>query len=557
MKESIILVTLLYLFTLNAAVSQKKEVESVPLNNGVILNEMHRESIGEIAFMEDFIPFDSFTASDFKTEVQLSRESDLNIRFFMARTLTSYLHDLAPKLSVEELCASGNFMFTFLVDQALIYQFKVPFGAGSCDYKNEQTVYGVPFIHKDNPDHWGRFLWQRFMHHGGGEEALSVGDHELTIRIKAYLKQEESLISDVIAEGSVTVVRAPIVTTSKQKAIQQIKKSKWPLYTKAFDTTRIETLNELIANETFKDITSIVVLKDGKLALEEYFNGANRKTLHDTRSLTKSFTSTLMGMAIDDGFISSEKASLDQFYDLTAFENFSEAKANITIDDLLQMSSSFEGNDADQSSPGNEENMYPSSDWLKFVLDLPLTQRNPTKQWQYFTGGVVLLGDILDQQTHGLEEYAEQKLFKPLSIRNVKWQYTPSGVVNTAGSCQLAALDYAKYGQLYLNDGQWEGEQIVPEYWIKQSLTKHQKLDFDNQYYGYLFWNRTLTLGDKSYDTYRASGNGGNHMVIIKELNMVIVITATAYNRPYAHPQSNKIIASYLLPAFIVQSKDR
>lgn len=550
MKKLILHTVFLCLLVSISANGQRIEKEVITINQGEILNALHKQNIGKIAFMDAFIPFASFTANDFKTKVHLANDADFNIRFFLEKTLTAYLHDLAPLLSTEELCENGNFMFSFLVDQELTYQFKLPFGAGSCTSKNEQTVYGVPLVRKDNPDHWGRFLWQRFMCQGGGDKALAVGEHELTIRIQAYLDQDEPLMSSVIAEGSALVIREPILVTSSEKAIQPIKKSKWTLDQQIFDRELIEELNEKILNQTFRDITSIVVIRNGKLALEEYFNGSSRKTIHDTRSLTKSFTSTLMGIAIGEGLISSEKESLDQLYDLNQFDNYSEAKGDITIDQLLQMSSSFDGNDADQASLGNEENMYPSNDWLKFVLDLPLSQKSENSQWQYFTGGVVLLGDILNEQTKDLEKYASEKLFKPLGINKVKWQYTPSGVVNTAGSCQLKSLDLAKYGQLYLNDGLWNNKQIVPKNWIEKSLTKHQKINED-QHYGYLFWNQSFNVNGNSYDAYTASGNGGNHIVLIKELNTVIVITATAYNKPYAHPQSKEIINSYLLPAFI------
>ena len=113
------------------------------------------------------------------------------------------------------------------------------------------------------------------------------------------------------------------------------------------------------------------------------------------------------------------------------------------------MSSGFDGNDEDDSSIGNEENMYPTEDWVKFTLDLPY-QDSLKNKWHYFTAGVVLLGDILNKSVpNGLEKYAENKLFKPLEIKNYKWQYTPQNVPNTAGGIQMNALDFAKYGRSY------------------------------------------------------------------------------------------------------------
>ncbi len=134
-----------------------------------------------------------------------------------------------------------------------------------------------------------------------------------------------------------------------------------------------------------KEITSIVVIKDGKLLLEEYFNGADRNTLHDPRSAGKSFASTLMGIAIKDGYIKNEDQTLDQFYNLKSFENYDVKKDQIKIKDLLTMSSAFEGSDADSNSPGNEENMYPTDNWVKFALDLPIDQSKKSgEKWDYF-----------------------------------------------------------------------------------------------------------------------------------------------------------------------------
>ena len=116
------------------------------------------------------------------------------------------------------------------------------------------------------------------------------------------------------------------------------------------------------------------VIRDGRLLVEEYFNGATRDTLHDTRSVGKSFASTMMGIAIDDGYIKSENQTLKDFYDLRKFANYSAQKEGVSLKSLLTMSSAFDGNDDNEDSPGNEEKMYPTGDWIKFALDLPMDQ---------------------------------------------------------------------------------------------------------------------------------------------------------------------------------------
>src|SRR5262249_29536867 len=157
-----------------------------------------------------------------------------------------------------------------------------------------------------------------------------------------------------------------------------------------YDEAKIRELNRHIAEKLYKRVSSIVVIRNGKLIIEEYFNGANRSTLHNTRSAGKSFASTLMGIAIADGHIKSEDQTLRDSYDLRSFGHYSPKKETVTIKSLLTMSSGFAATDDDPKSPGNEEKMYPTRDWVKFALSLPLDDRTGVgEKWRYFTAGVI------------------------------------------------------------------------------------------------------------------------------------------------------------------------
>ncbi len=330
--------------------------------------------------------------------------------------------------------------------------------------------------------------------------------------------------------------------------------SGWPVSTDAYDQGKIRELNQKIAHQDFKDITSIIVIKDGKLLIEEYFNGADRTTLHNTRSVGKTFTSALMGMAIRDGYIKGLDQTLGEFYDLKSFANFSPKKSDVKLRDLLTMSSAFLGSDQDPNSPGNEENMYPTSDWVKFALDLPMdAAKENGKQWDYFTAGVVVLGDILNKSIPGgLERYADKNLFKPLGISKYEWQYTPQKVVNTAGGLMMSSLDYAKFGQLYKNRGLWDGKPVLPKEWVEETFRKYQKIpNSENGSYGFLFWNTTYTVNGRAYEAFNCSGNGGNKIYVFIDQPLVIVVTATAFGKRYAHPQVDKMMGDYILPAVI------
>jgi CubicO group peptidase (beta-lactamase class C family) len=218
------------------------------------------------------------------------------------------------------------------------------------------------------------------------------------------------------------------------------------------------------------------------------------------------------------------------------------------------MSSAFDGSDMNEDSPGNEEKMYPTSDWVKFTLDLPMDSKKAVgESWDYFTAGVVLLGDILNKAVpSGLEKYADEKLFKPLGVKKYTWQYTPQKVASTAGGLRMRALDFAKFGQLYKNGGLWNGARIIAQSWVDSSLTKHLRLpDEGNGFYGYLFWSATYNVNGNQYEAFYSSGNGGNKIFIFRDQPLVVVITATAYNKPYAHPQVNRMMEKYILPAII------
>lgn len=551
LKYSFLIISLIFL-SHSIAYSQIIDSINIVESEGIV-NDMHRANIGKVTFMEKFIPFAEFKESGFINTFEYKETSPLNMRVFLANSLTNYLHQLAPELTADELVKKGNYQFSFYVDDKLVYKEDLHFGAGTPESKNKKTIFSVPLISPENEDSWGRFLWNRFMLRGG-DDAFTSGSHDLKIEIRPYVKINNDVkVGDIIASGSLKVNVPEIIVAEELMAVQTIAPgSGFETSPQTFNIELIREMNKLIAGNKFKDITSIIVIKNGELFLEEYFNGADRTTLHDTRSVGKSFVSALTGLAIADGFINNENEMLGSFYNLKDYANYSPEKEKITLEELLTMSSPFDGSDSDQDSPGNEENMYPTDNWVKFALDLPVNEdKIKERHWDYFTAGVVLIGDILNKKIPGgLEKYSDEKLFAPLGINNYKWQYTPQNVVNTAGGLQMPALDLAKFGQLYKNKGVWNGKQILPEDWINKSLSHKFEIS-ENEYYGYLFWNKTFNVNGKDYETYYASGNGGNKIYIFKDEPVVIVITSTAYNTPYGHLQADKIMSKYLIPAVV------
>jgi CubicO group peptidase (beta-lactamase class C family) len=545
MKSKITTVALILLTYLNVS-GQKSEF----VKSDSIIYPIHKSNIGKIAFMEKAIAIENFKETDFLKSFELKEKTDLNIRVFLDKSLTNYIHLLSPQSTADELTKNGNYQFTFIIDGKKIYVENLNIGAGSAESKNQKTILRVPLISSTNEDSWGKFLWNRFFGNGG-QEALSEGEHLLKIEIRPYLKLTEVLTGNIIAEGQINIIVQEIKIDEKLVKVQLIKPIKdWQISTEKIVIAKIEELNRKIAKKNYKNVTSIVAIKDGKILIEEYFNGANRNTLHDTRSVGKSFASTLLGIAIKDKYIKSETQTLKEFYDLKSFQNYSTAKDSITLKSLLTMSSNFEGSDMNTESIGHEENMYPTKNWVDFTLNLTIDKtKSSGKQWDYFTAGVVVLGDIIHKSApNGLEKYADKNLFKPLGITKYKWQFTPQKVANTAGSLQLSSLDNAKFGQLYKNQGIWNGKQILSQEWIAKSLS-HQIIISENEFYGYLFFNKTYNVNGKDYEVYYSSGNGGNRIFIFKDQPIVIVITATAYNTPYGEKQVEKMMQEYLIPA--------
>lgn len=516
-----------------------------------IENSFHQNHLNKIVFLNQAVALENITESDFISSMIFQEDKDLDIRVFQENSLVNYLHQLDPSLSIDELLKKGNYQFSFYVDGKLMYVENLNSGAGTTESKTVKTTFRIPLMSSKNEDSWGKFLWSRFYLTNNGIDVLNEGKHILKIEIRPYLKTPTVKTGNIIAQGEINLT-VPKKYISEQKiAVQKIKpNSSWKVSDEKFNQEKIRALNQKIAENRFRDITSIVVIKNGELILEEYFNKYNRDSLNDTRSVGKSFASALMGIAIKDGYIKNENQKISEFYDLKTFKNYSSQKENVTIKSLLTMSSGFEGNDQDEESPGNEENMYPTDNWIKFTLDLPMTENKTGETWNYFTAGAVLSGDILDKSVpKGLKNYADKKLFQPLGITNYNWQFTPQQKPSLAGGLRMNTLDLAKFGQLYKNNGVWNGKTIVNKDWIKKSFTNYFSNTPDFEGYGYLFWRKVYTIGNKSFETYQSSGNGGNKIIMFTELPIVMVITAKAYNKPYAHSQVDKIVQEYLLSA--------
>lgn len=325
-----------------------------------------------------------------------------------------------------------------------------------------------------------------------------------------------------------------------------------------------QSLEEKIAQQEYKQITSVLVQKDGNLLYEQYFNNGSSELLNDVRSASKSITAILFGMALEDGYFKSvEDRVLPIFKHKQPIADLFAAKKSMTFDQLLAMTSPLECNDFERASAGNEEKMYLRKDWERFILDLPEAGTPPWeaksedrpygRTFRYCTGGVFMLGAAIEYASDTtLTAYADKKLFKPLDISHKRWQFSPMGIAQGGGGLGLRSRDLIKIGQLMLNGGRYGQQQLLSKAWVEAMFKPRSVAMADmNIDYGYLWWINHFEINGKDITAYAASGNGGNYVFVVPQLNLTAVITAQAYNTPYMHPQAREIMTDHILAKYV------
>ncbi|WP_074407642.1 serine hydrolase domain-containing protein [Aquimarina megaterium] len=310
----------------------------------------------------------------------------------------------------------------------------------------------------------------------------------------------------------------------------------------------LQKMEEGIRNDSLVGIEGILIAKNGKITYEKYFAGFNVNIPHGMRSASKSISSAIIGIAIDDKIIESVDKKLYDFIPQAYQYTKDTLKSKITIKDLLTMSSGL-----DVNNKAYEEYYQESNNWLKTVLEAPMV-KVPGTYADYGSANPFLLGVYLSNRLDvPLEFYMADKLFSPLGITNYILNTDDTKAIPYfGGGFHLTPRDMLKFGQLYLNEGVWNSKRIISENWIRESFKKHTRLQDrrDKNQYGYLWWHDTYIINEEAITSIEARGAGGQFIFIVPALESVVVITAGNYRNRKGN-QSREIFAKYILPALL------
>lgn len=315
------------------------------------------------------------------------------------------------------------------------------------------------------------------------------------------------------------------------------------------DSTKLAEVEQTIDTMDYA-IDSVLVVKDGYLVYEYYGEGWDADNIHEIQSCTKCVTSTLVGIAIDQGLIESVNSTMMEFFSNWTIQNVDERKMDITIEHLLTWTDGMEFHEIDYpyDDPRNDlGQMWVSADAVQYCLDRPMWN-DPGQSWWVNSGTLIILGGIIEIQSGmSVLEYANDYLFGPLGIGTLFWYQIGGGAAggwyHTDGGLYLTPRDFAKFGYLMLNNGTWDGEQIVSEEWVAEATVPRASTDWGGSYelFGYQWWYWP------SQGIYSAHGHYEQAVYVSPELDMVIVINGNVPDGDF-YP-ADSLVRYQILPA--------
>lgn len=293
------------------------------------------------------------------------------------------------------------------------------------------------------------------------------------------------------------------------------------------------------------DLRSVLVIRNDSIIAERYYNGETADTLHDIRSAGKSVTALLVGAAIDRANIADAGTPIQRYWPASKRT----AIGDVTLDNVLTMRSGLDAFDADAASPGNEDKMDEAADPAAFALAVP-RQTTPGARYRYNSVTAYIAGVTVEHATGmTMENFARGALFAPLGIARWQWESDAAGHTKGQGNLSLRTRDLARIGQMVLGKGVYQGRRVIGAAWIDAMLAPHVDIGALDRYadhYGYFWYSKTHSIGTHRIPVHFASGNGGNKLYLVPSLDMVVVVTSSAYGKGYGQLRSENILKAIL-----------
>ena len=317
------------------------------------------------------------------------------------------------------------------------------------------------------------------------------------------------------------------------------------------DSTYIHKLVENILKGKMATIHSLLIVKDDKLVLEEYFHNYDSNKLHPLESVTKSFTSSLMGIAIDKKNVLDVNEPVWHYFEKWDSTQWVKKKYDVKIKNLLTMTAGLDWKPFTPNEYNDDVNIYTSSDWIEYILNKDLKYK-PGSKFFYNNRLMFLQGHIIEESSGlSVDSFANQYLFNELGIIKHYWKVYDNGITETGGGLKLLPRDMMKFGLMFLNQGKWRGKHVISPEWIKSS-TENQ-IHSGNQEYGYNWLIKSYNVNRQTFDTYYALGHGEQLIMIIPDANTVFVMTAGNY---FQTPQrQDEIMRDYILPSLATNNR--
>lgn len=299
------------------------------------------------------------------------------------------------------------------------------------------------------------------------------------------------------------------------------------------DQERLDQMLDHI-EETNLDLHALLVIRNGSIVLEKYYPGHSPDELHVLYSVTKSFVSTLFGIAFDQGKIKGVDQAVSSYFGGLEFAHPDPRKDSLSLENLLTMTSGLDWVESDPTYSA----MYASSNWVGWVMGLPM-ETDPGSTFVYCSGCSHVLLKVVEQAA-GADgvDFADEYLLNPIGITRYEWERTPQGDPIGGWGLYLTARDMARLGYLYLHDGMWGDRQVVSESWVEAATQK--RVDTGGRLgYGYQWWIYP------THNAYAALGRDGQTIFVIPDFDLIVVTTA----RINGHDPVFELIDQYIIPA--------